>query len=92
MGEGAIRARERSPGISVPLELLWLFLPLLGIGLYDQTFQLSGDPVQPFLVWLALAAPLAWLSPRPVVATVHTFALVAVLFAGNFVVDARSSR
>lgn len=86
-GEGAIRARERALAVSVPLELLWLFLPLLGIGLYGQTFQLSGDPVQPFLVWLALSAPLASLSPRPVVATVHTFALVLVLFTGNFVVD-----
>ena len=86
-GEGAIRARQRSLAASVPLELLWLFLPLLGIGLYGQTFQLSGDPVQPFLVWLALAAPVAWLSPRPVAAIVHTFALVVVLFSGNFLID-----
>ena len=87
VGEGAIRARERPLGVSVPLELLWLFMPLLGIGLYGQTFQLSGDPVQPFLVWLALTAPLVWLSPRPVAAIVHTVALVVVLFTGNFVVD-----
>lgn len=86
-GEGAIRSRARAVAASVPLELLWFFLPLLGIGLYSQTFQLSGDPVQPFLVWLALAAPLAWFSPRPVVATLHTFALAAVLFVGNFVLE-----
>ena len=90
-GEGAIRTRERSVAVSVPLELLWLFLPLLGIGLFAQTFQLSGDPIQPFLLWLALTAPLAWSSPRPVVASIHTFAMVGCLFIGNFVIDAASS-
>ena len=87
IGEATIRTRDRSSSASVPLELVWLFLPILGIGLYGQTFQLSGDPIQPFLVWLALTAPLAGLSPRPVVATIHTFALAAVLFVGNFVIE-----
>jgi uncharacterized membrane protein len=87
VGIAAIRARERALAFSLPLELLWLFLPLLGIGLYGQTFQLTGDPITPFLVWLVLTAPLAWLSPRPVAATVHTFAMVAVLFSGNFLVE-----
>lgn len=87
VGLAAIRARERSFALSLPLELLWFFLPLLGIGLYGQTFQLTGDPITPFLVWLALTAPLAWLSPRPVVALLHTFGLVAVLFSGNFIVE-----
>jgi hypothetical protein len=87
VGEGAIRFRDRSLGLSVPLEVLWLFLPLLGIGLYGQTFQLSGDPLRPFLVWLLLTMPIAWLSPRPIVATIHTFAMAAVLFCGNFVID-----
>jgi uncharacterized membrane protein len=87
VGESAIRFRDRSLGLSVPLEVVWLFLPLLGIGLYGQTFQLSGDPMRPFLVWLLLTMPVAWLSPRPVVASIHTFAMAAVLFCGNFVVD-----
>lgn len=86
VGEAAIRSRERSLAFALPLELVWFFLPLLGIGLYGQTFQLTGDPIQPYLVWLGLTAPLAWLSRRPVVATVHTFALIAVLFFGNYVV------
>jgi uncharacterized membrane protein len=90
-GEGTIRTRERSVAVSVPLELLWLFLPLLGIGLYAQTFQLSGDPIRPFLIWLALTATLAWSSLRPVVASIHTFAMVGVLFTGNFIVDPASS-
>lgn len=86
-GEGAIRLQARPAAACLPLELGWFFLPLLGIGLYGQTFHLSGDPIQPFLVWLALAAPLAWLSARPVVATLHTFALIAVLFVGNYVIE-----
>lgn len=90
VGEGTIRTRARSLGVNVPLETLWLFLPLLGIGLYSQTFQLTGDPIQPFLVWLALTAPLAWLSPRPVTATLHTFAMAITLFAGNFLVEPSS--
>lgn len=87
VGESAIRSRERALALALPLEIVWLFLPLLGIGLYGQTFQLTGDALQPFLVWLALTAPLAWLSPRPFVATLHTAALVVVLFAGNYVID-----
>ena len=90
-GLAAIRARERSVALSVPLELLWFFLPLLGIGLYAQTFQLSGDTITPFLTWLALTAPVAWLSLRPAVATIHTFAMVAVLFCGNFLVEPASA-
>lgn len=87
VGEAAIRSRERALALTLPLEIVWLFLPLLGIGLYGQTFQLTGDAVQPFLVWLALTAPLAWLSPRPVVATLHTAALIVVLFSGNYLID-----
>ena len=87
VGEAAIRSRERSLALALPLELVWMFLPLLGIGLYGQTFQLSGDAIQPYLAWLALAAPLAWLSPRPVVATLHTAGLVIVLFCGNYLID-----
>ena len=87
VGEATIRTRARAVAVNLPLELLWLFLPLLGIGLYGQTFQLSGEPLRPFLAWLVLTAPLAWLSPRPVVATIHVFAMVAVLFVGNFVLE-----
>ncbi|MCC6764341.1 MAG: DUF2157 domain-containing protein [Deltaproteobacteria bacterium] len=86
-GEAAIRLRGRTAAVSAPLEIVWFFLPLLGIGLYGQTFQLSGDPIQPFLVWLMLGLPLAWLSERPVVAILHVFALTAVLFVGNYVLE-----
>ncbi len=87
VGEATIRTRERGAAVNLPLELLWFFLPLLGIGLYGQTFQLSGEPLRPFLAWLALTAPLAWLSPRPVVATIHAGTMAIVLFTGNFVLE-----
>lgn len=87
VGEAAIRLRGRSAAASLPAELVWFFLPLLGIGLYAQTFQLSGDPIMPFLVWLGLGLPLAWLSERPVLALLHTAALSIVLFIGNFVLE-----
>ncbi|MFH1018617.1 MAG: DUF2157 domain-containing protein [Pseudomonadota bacterium] len=84
VGEGYVRTRNRSRAIHLPLEFAWFFFPLLGIGLYAQTFQLSGDPIKPFLVWLALTFPLVWLSPYSYVGIVHFLALVAVLFTGNF--------
>ena len=84
VGEAAIRMRDRSLAVALPLEVAWFFLPLVGIGLYGQTFQLSGDPISPFLWWLALAAPIAWASARPVAASIHVAALVTVLFVGNF--------
>jgi len=88
VGETAIRCSGRTLALALPFELLWLILPLLGIGLYSQTFQLSGDTILPLLAWLALTAPIAWLSDRPVAATLHTLAMALVLFAGNFVIDA----
>ena len=85
VGESALRTRSSEAAIALPLELLWFFLPLLGIGLYVQTFQISGgDPLQAVLTWLALAAPIAWTSPRAVVPVVHAAAMAAVVFTGNF--------
>ncbi|HYC54587.1 MAG TPA: DUF2157 domain-containing protein [Candidatus Binatia bacterium] len=84
VGAAAIRYRDRAAAVSVTLEVLWFFLPLVGIGLYGQTFQLSGDPIAPFVLWLGLTMPMAWLSPRPFLAVVHTLTMSAVLLAGNF--------
>lgn len=83
IGSAAIGLQSRGRAIAIPLELLWQFLPLLGIGLYAQIYQFSGDPVRPFLVWLALTLPLAWLSPHPVAAPVHVAGLVATLVWGT---------
>lgn len=83
VGSAAIGLQSRGRAIAIPLELLWQFLPLLGIGLYAQVYQLSGDPVRPFLVWLLLTLPLAWLSPHPVAAPTHLAGLVATLLWGT---------
>lgn len=91
VGEATIRTQARALGVNLLLEIVWFLLPLLGIGLYGQTFQLSGDPIRPFLVWLGLTAPLAWLSPRPWVAIMHGFVMAAVLFTGNFVMGPAGS-
>ncbi|MBI4825692.1 MAG: DUF2157 domain-containing protein [Nitrospirae bacterium] len=83
-GELAIRFQNRSRALSIPLELFWFFLPLIGIGLYAQTFQLSGHPIRPFLVWLSFTLPIALASPNRIIAPLHMATLIAVLFYGNY--------
>ncbi len=85
IGEACVRTRSLKAAFHVPLEFLWFFFPLLGIGLYAQTFQLSGDPIKPFVVWLALTLPMVWLSSRIFLGLTHTLALATVLFTGNFI-------
>ncbi|MDO8804238.1 MAG: DUF2157 domain-containing protein [Elusimicrobiota bacterium] len=80
--EAAMRLEEK-PSAAIPLETLWFFMPALGIGLYAQIFNLSGDPVKPYLVWAALSAPLALLSKRPLAAYLCSILLFAVLYWGT---------
>ena len=80
----AIRLEERKSRFGIPFSLLWFAMPILGIGLYAQTFQLSGDPVRPFFVWAILTAPLAFLSQRHVLPVIHILLLVLVLFVGAY--------
>ena len=80
--EGAMRLEERTT-VAIPLETLWFFMPALGIGLYAQIFNLSGDPVKPYLVWAALSAPLAIFSKRPLAAYLTSILLCAVLYWGT---------
>ena len=80
--EAAIRLEDK-PAAAIPLETLWFFMPVLGIGLYAQIFNLSGDPVKPYLVWAALSAPLAALSKRPLAAYLCSILLFAVLYWGT---------
>ncbi len=82
-GAATLGTKDRGLAVNVPLELVWLFLPLAGIGLYAQIFQLSGDPMKPYLIWLLLSAPLAWYSPRAAAAVVHTAGALAVLWFGT---------
>ena len=80
--EASLRLEDK-PAAAIPLETLWFFMPALGIGLYAQIFNLSGDPVKPYLVWAALAAPLALFSKRPLAAYLTAALLIATLYWGT---------
>ena len=80
--EAAMRLEEK-PSAAIPLEMLWFFMPVLGIGLYAQIFNLSGDPVKPYLAWAALSAPLAVLSKRPLAGYLTAILLFVVLYWGS---------
>ena len=80
--EAAMRLEEK-PSAAIPLEMLWFFMPVLGIGLYAQIFNLSGDPVKPYLAWAALSAPLAVLSKRPLAGYLTAILLFVVLYWGT---------
>ena len=80
--EASLRLEDK-PAAAIPLETLWFFMPVLGIGLYAQIFNLSGDPVKPYLVWAALAAPLALFSKRPLAAYLTAALLIATLYWGT---------
>lgn len=80
--EAAIRLQENNSA-AISLETLWFFMPVLGIGLYAQIFNLSGDPVRPYLAWAALSLPLALFSKRPIAAYLCSVLLFAVLYWGT---------
>lgn len=80
--EASLRLEDK-PAASVPLEMLWFFMPVLGIGLYAQIFNLSGDPVKPYLAWAVLSLPLALFSKRRFSAYLCSILLLAVLYYGT---------
>ncbi|OGR68050.1 MAG: hypothetical protein A2081_02810 [Elusimicrobia bacterium GWC2_61_19] len=82
VAEAGLRLEEK-PAAAIPLETIWFFMPVLGIGLYAQIFNLSGDPVKPYLVWAVLSAPLALFSKRPLAAYLTAILLFAVLYWGT---------
>lgn len=82
VGEAARRLDDR-PAAAIPLETLWFFMPALGIGLYAQIFNLSGDPVKPYLAWALLSAPLAVFSKRPLAAYLCAILLFGALYYGT---------
>ncbi|MEW6012357.1 MAG: DUF2157 domain-containing protein [Elusimicrobiota bacterium] len=59
IGICAIKYSEKSL-ITIPLNIIWFFMPALGFGLYGQIFQLSSDPVKPYIAWAIICAPLVW--------------------------------
>ena len=79
----AIKIKDTHPSINA-LEILWFFLPIIGIGLYAQIFNLSGDPVKPYLIWAILSLPLAFLSQRKILTSLHIILLFGMVFFNNF--------
>lgn len=59
----AIKFPEKKD-VRIPAEVLWFFMPAFGLGLYGQIFQLSLDPVTPFMVWVIISAPMVWFSSK----------------------------
>lgn len=64
--------------------VVWLGLPLAGIGLWGQIYHLSGDAFKPLLVWLILSAPLAYFSRHPAPTMAHTAGLAMAAYVGAF--------
>ena len=85
-GEAALKL-DAKPAAATGLAALWFFLPIAGIGLYAQVFQLSGDAIKPYLVWAALSAPLAFLWQDRKIACLELLLLAPVLWMGNFAAD-----
>src|SRR3989339_291343 len=75
---------DSKPSVAIPAEVLWFFMPVIGIGLYAQIFNLSGDPVKPYLAWLALSLPLAVFSRRKTPAVLAILLTFAVMYYGSF--------
>ena len=85
VAEIAIRFQNRQTITHIVSSLIWYFLPILGIALYGQTFQIESDPIRPFLVWLVLVTPLVWLIEIKFLRIFHMLAFVAIVFSGNFI-------
>lgn len=84
VAEGTRWVSERNKILKTALLLLWFVLPLAGIGLWAQIYQLSGDPLKPLLVWLLLGLPLVLRSGNGPLAFFHTAGLVWAVFVGAF--------
>ncbi|MFA5162250.1 MAG: DUF2157 domain-containing protein [Elusimicrobiales bacterium] len=83
-GEAALALRAKHGAWALAPAALWFFMPAIGIGLYAQVFQLSGDPVKPFFAWAMLSLPLALWWEGGKIAFAEAALLVYVLFAGAF--------
>lgn len=64
--------------------LVWMLLPLAGIGLIGQIYQLSGATFSALLLWLALSAPVAWLATEGPGGLLHAAGIVVAIWVGAF--------
>ncbi|MBI4802983.1 MAG: DUF2157 domain-containing protein [Elusimicrobia bacterium] len=83
VAEAAIRWEDK-PAVGIPAEVIWFFMPPIGIGLYAQVFQLSGDPVKPFAAWALISLPLAFFTGRRIAAALSMVLLLGVAYFGAF--------
>src|SRR5208282_1858705 len=82
--EGVHRLPPTSKVVRTALLILWFMLPLAGIGLWAQIYQLSGDPLKPVLIWRALGLPLVFLTSNPPLVFLHTVGMACAVFTGAF--------
>jgi uncharacterized membrane protein len=84
---GFAEARLRMTGRGLAergLDVVWVILPLAGIGLWGQVYQLSGDAFKPLAVTLGLALPIVWLGANRAAASTHAFIFSWAMFLGVF--------
>ncbi|MDH5760413.1 MAG: DUF2157 domain-containing protein [Gemmatimonadota bacterium] len=82
---GVAEGMARSAGnrIAGPaLGVIWVLLPLAGIGLWGQVYQLSGDAFTPLAVTLMLALPVVWIGRHASAAAAHALVFVWTIFVG----------
>lgn len=84
---GAAIRWEEKPAVGIPAGIIWFCMPPIGIGLYAQIFQLSGDPVKPLAAWAIISLPLAFLTTRKVAAALSAVLMFAVVYIGAFTPD-----
>jgi len=87
MGEATLHVPEKYKVGRTALQVGWLLMPLAGIGLWAQIYQLSGDPLKPILIWLALGLPLVWKGKDDAVAFLHTAGIAWAAYTGAFSQD-----
>ncbi len=82
IAEAAGRLPDRMVMVRSAVRMTWLVLPLAGIGLMAQVYQLSGDPLKPILLALVLGAPLVGFANQPSLTWLHTAGLAAAAWVG----------
>ena len=81
-GEVLSALPERSRIGRAAVLILWILLPLGGIGLWGQVYQIHGDSFKPLLFWLILSAPIVWLTADRVAALLHTAGIIIAAWVG----------